>query len=115
MLSFVVILLSLPPQLFSTAKIISAIATAYSNFMLLFLFTTRTEKQRTIRSCPHPRQQVIFSLLLVYFFKAELGLRCFFAQVVSLVTMSKGDSCRLLIEVGGLLIVVASLVAEHRL
>ena len=28
--------------------------------------------------------------------------------------MSEGYSCRLLIEVGGLLIAVASLVAEHR-
>ena len=58
----------------TTAKIVNANTTAYSNFMLLFLFTTRTEKQRTIRSCPHPWQQVIFSLLLIYLFKGALGL-----------------------------------------
>ena len=48
--------------------------------------------------------------LLIYLFLAALGLRCC-AQAFS----SYGEQGLLFVVVGGLLIVVASLVAEHRL
>ena len=63
-----------------------------------------------VRKRQTPEIAVFFKKLFIYLFMAELGLRCC-ARAFS----SCGDQGLLFVAVLGLLIVVASLVAEHGL